>query len=105
MPGACINDIKAAISTFPTYQKLHGLAIVVGGNDCDGGTDANLEVSPILQEDANLIEVGKEVSASVAISSVCPRNRGDEVTQRITTLNAGLKAHCEELGVDFIDKD
>ena len=44
MPGACINDIKAAISKFPTSQKLHWLAIV-GGNDCNGHTDANLEVS------------------------------------------------------------
>ena len=105
LPGACINDIKAAISKFPTSQKLHRLAIVVGGNDCDGRTDANLEVSQILQEYENLIKVAKEVSASVAISRVCPLNRSDEVTQRITTLNAGLKVRCEELGVDFIDND
>ena len=59
----------------------------------------------ILQEYENIIKAAKEVSVSVAISSVCPRNRGDEVTQRITTLNAGLKVRCEELGVDFIDND
>ena len=105
MPGACINDIKAAISKFPTSQKLHRLAIVVGDNDCDRRTDAKLEVAQILQEYENLIKAAKEVSVSVAISSVCPRNRGDEVTQRITTLNAGLKVCCEELGVDFIDND
>ena len=105
LPGACINDIKVAISKFPTSQKLHRLAIVVGGNDCDKRTDANLDVAQILQEYENLIKAAKEVSASVAISSVCPRNRGDEVTQRITTLNAGLKVRCEELSVDFIDND
>ena len=103
LPGTCINDIKAAISKFPTSQKLHRLDIVVGGNDCDRRTDANLDVAQILHEYENLIKAAKEVS--VAISSVCPRNRGDEVTQCITTLNAGLKVHREELGVDFIDND
>ena len=105
MPGACINDIKAAISKFPASQKLHRLAIVVGGNDYDRRTDAKLEVAQILQEYENLIKAAKEVFVSVAISSVCPRNRDDEVTQRITTLNAGLKVCCEELSVDFINND
>ena len=37
------------------------------------------------------------MSLSVAVSSICPRSRGDAVLERIRALNTGLKVACDDL--------
>ena len=104
--GGHISDIKEAIAKLPTTRKLHRIVLVVGGNDCEGRDNVNeTNITDILSKYEELIKCAKEVSSSVAVSSVCARNRGDAVAQKISSLNAGLKVTCDDIGAEFIDND
>ena len=59
----------------------------------------------LIPEFEDFIKCATDVSVSVTVSSICPRSRGDEVTDSIKALNAGLKVSCDDLGVQFMDND
>ena len=104
IPGGCISDLKSKVTTFPTSHKLCRLVLVVGGNDCDSRSDER-SIPDILSEFESLIKSAQETSVSVAVSSVCPRNKPCAVMERISALNASLKVLCDDLEVEFIDND
>ena len=104
IPGGCINDLKSKVTTFATSHKLCCLVLAVGGNDCDSCSDER-SIPDILSEFESLIKSAQETSVSVAVSSVCPRNKPGAVMERISALNAGLKVLCDDLEVEFIDND
>lgn len=101
IPGGYINDIQAAVDKFPPGEKLCRAVLVVGGNDCDSREDK--VIADILAEYKDLIEGAKTIASSVTVSSICPRRKSPELTERIDALNAGLQVLCGELKVDFVD--
>ena len=106
IPGGKINDIKARISSMPTQPKLERVVLVVGGNDCSSReSEPQRPVTDLVEDYSDLIKCAREVAVAVTVSSVCPRNSGDEVTERIKALNAGLKVLCDDLGATFVDND
>ena len=52
-----------------------------------------------------IVECAKAKATTVTICSVCPRNKTAAVSQRIESLNAGLKGIASDLSVDFLDND
>ena len=81
IPSGCISDLAAKVNTFPTSSKLLRLVLVVGGNDC--GSRANDKPVPaILKEYESLIKSAQEISLSVTVSSICPRNKPGAVKER-----------------------
>ena len=101
--GGHIKDIQGAVDRLPNDRKLCRIVLAVGGNDCDSGEDK--PVTDIVAEYKDLIESAKTIAASVTVSSVCPRRKSTEVTERIDALNAGLQGLCSDLQVDFIDNN
>ena len=104
IPGGCIIDLTAKVNTFPTSSKLRRLVLAVGGNDCDSRAD-DKPVPDILTEYESLIKSAQEISVSVTVSSICPRNKTGAVKERIEALNAGLKVLCDDLNADYVDND
>ena len=102
IPGGCISDLTAKVNTFPTSSKLRRLVLVVGGNDCDSRAD-DKPVPDILTEYESLIKNAQEISLSITVSSICPRNKPGAVKERIEALNAGLKVLCDDLNADYVD--
>ena len=98
--GGVIKDIQGAVDALPQNTKFARAVLVAGGNDCDSGADT-YEVTDILAGCQDLISRAFEVS----VSSICPRRKSDDFTQRIKDVNAGLRVICEELGANFIDND
>ena len=101
--GGHIKDIQGSVDRLPNDRKLCRIVLAVGGNDCDSGEDK--PVTDIVAEYKDLIESAKTIAKSVTVSSVCPRRKSTEVTERIDALNAGLQGLCSDLQVDFIDNN
>ena len=90
----------------PTQPKLERVVLVVGGNDCSSReSEPQKPVTDLVEDYSDLIKCAREVAVAVTVSSVCPRNSGDEVTERIKALNAGLKVLCDDLGATFVDNN
>lgn len=100
--GGLIKDIQHKIDTFPPNQRLSRAILVIGGNDCDRG-GSGVDITDVLAQYKNLITSSQGIADSVTVSSVCPRGRSPEVTERITALNAGLVGLCADLKADFVD--
>ena len=102
IPGGKINDIKDKISSMPTQPKLERIVLVVGGNDCSSRDhEPQRPLMDLVDGYSDLIKCAQEVAVAVTVSSVCPRNSGDEVAERISALNAGLKVLCDDLRFFF----
>ena len=101
--GGHVKDIQASVDKFPSDHKLCRVILAVGGNDCDSGVDK--PITDIVGEYRDLIESAKTIALSVTVSSVCPRRKSQEVTERIDALNAGLQVLCSDLQVDFVDNN
>ena len=101
MPGGHIKDIHTKLDQFPPDNKLHRVVLVVGGNDCDGRPDT--PITDILAEYKDLVEGAKSIAATVTVSSVCPRKKSPETSDRIDAINAGLQGLCDDLHVDFVN--
>ena len=102
--GGAIKDIQGAVDALPQNTKFARAVLVAGGNDCDSDADTH-EVTDILARYQDLISNTKSRAFEVSVSSICPRRKSDDVTQRIKDVNAGLRVICEELGANFIDND
>ena len=102
--GGKIDDIRKKGMEFPTTSKLARAILVVGGNDCDSQLN-QCDASELVAQYKDLILSAKEIATAVTVSSVCPRRRSLEVTERIGAVNAGLSVLCDEMGVSFINND
>ena len=102
--GGKITDIRKKILEFPTTNKLARAILVVDGNDCDDQSNQK-DASGLLTRYKDLILSTKEVAVAVTVSSICPRKRSPEVTERISALNAGLRVLCDEMGTTFVNND
>ena len=78
---------------------------MVGGNDCDSHNNDSRPVSDILEDYRLLIQDTKSKTHTVHVGSVCPRLKGQSVTDRIDSLNAGLQVMCNEEECTFINND
>ena len=102
--GGLIKDLQAAVDRFPANQKLCRMVLIGGGNDCDSQV-TDLDVTVIVSQFKDLIDSAKCIASTVSVSSICPRNKSQELTDRINALNAGLSTLCGDLGVDFVNSD
>ena len=102
--GGKIDDIKKEVLKYPPTKSLLRVVLVVAGNDCDT-SDSTIKPSDVVQNYKELIQAAQEVACSVAVSSILPRNKGPDVTERIDTVNSGLLSLCKDLGVEYIDND
>ena len=102
--GGVIKDLQEVLDDLPADQPLSRIILVGGGNDCDIEGD-DLDVSGITAQYRDLAACAKIKAASVTICSVCPRNKSDVVSQRIESLNAGLKGIASDLEIDYLDND
>ena len=102
--GGVIKDIQGAVDALPQNTKFAQAVLVAGGNGCDSGADTH-EVTDILARYQDLISNTKARAFEVSVSSICPRRKSDDVTQRIKDMNAGLRVICGDIGVNFLDKD
>ena len=102
--GGVIKDLQEVLDDLPADQPLSRIILVGGGNDCDIEGD-DLDVSGITAQYRDLAACAKTKAASVTIRSVCPRNKSDVVSQRIKSLNAGLKGIASDLEIDYLDND
>ena len=90
--GGHISDIRASLARLPSGTRYDRTVIVVGGNDCADERDAN-EVVEMYRE---LVQQVKRISTSITVSSICPRNKTEGLTQIIDAVNAGLQSLCSE---------
>ena len=89
-----------------TKDRFDRIVLLGGGNDCDDKyNDTSADASDILAKFKDLISSAKLLADNVIVSSICPRKRSDEVTQRIANVNVGLKVICEDMGVTFVNND
>ena len=102
--GGVIKDLQEALGSLPTEKPFSRIILIGGGNDCDTDDD-DLDVSGITAQYKDLVECAKGKATNVTICSVCPRNKTAAVSQRIESLNAGLKGIASDLGVDFLNND
>ena len=102
--GGLIKDVQTEVDNFPPHRKLSRAVLVIGGNDCDN-SGAGGDVTDILNQYKDLINSTKSIANSVTVSSICPRNRSAEVTERISSLNAGLQALCSDLDIEYADNN
>ena len=102
--GGLIKDVQTELDNFPPHCQLSGAVLVIGGNDCDN-SGAGGDVTDILDQYKDLINTAKSIANSIAVSSVCLRNKSPEVTERISSLNAGLQAFCCDLDVEYVNNN
>ena len=102
--GGVIKDLQEALDNLPTDKPLSRIILIGGGNDCDSKSD-DLDVTGITAQYRDLVECAKSRATKVTICSVCPRIKSTTVSQRIESLNAGLKGIAGDLGVDYLDND
>ena len=102
--GGLIKDVQTELDNFPPHCQLSRAVLVIGGNDCDN-SGAGGDVTDILEQYKDLINTAKSIANSIAVSSVCPRNKSPEVTERISSLNAGLQALCSDLDVEYVNNN
>ena len=101
---AVVKDLQEVLDDLPTDTPLSRIILVGRRNDCDTDGD-DLDVSGIIAQYKDLVACAKTRAWSVTICSVCPRIKSDTVSQRIESLNAGLKGIASDLEVDFLDKN
>ena len=114
-PDKLVNTDVISISggTIPMiHDTVNGLTniydriiLMVGGNDCDSHNNASRPVSDILEDYRLLIQDTKSKTDTVHVGSLCPRLKGQSVTDRIDSLNAGLQVMCNEEECTFINND
>ena len=92
------------MDNFPPDRKLSRAVLVIGGNDYDN-SGAGGDVTDILNQYKDLINSTKSIANSITVSSICPRNRSAEVTERISSLNAGIHALCSDLDIEYADNN
>ena len=102
--GGVVKDLQEVLDDLPTDTPLSRIILVGGGNDCDTDGD-DLDVSGIIAQYKDLVACAKTRASNVTICSVCPRIKSDTVSQRIESLNAGLKGIASDLEVDFLDNN
>jgi hypothetical protein len=103
-PGGHISDIADEVTKVPS-DRYERIVLVAGGNNCDPkNRSAAIETpSEIVNEYRSLVSLCKQKSNKVLVSSVCPRLKGPEITNRIDSVNAGLQVLCGEENVSYID--
>ena len=99
-----IKDLQEALDSLPMETPFSRIILIGGGNDCDTDND-DLDISSITAQYKDLVECAKGKATNVTICSVCPRNKTPAVSQRIDSLNAGLKGITSDLEVDFLNND
>ena len=99
-----IKDLQEALDSLPMETPFSRIILIGGGNDCDTDND-DLDISSITAQYKDLVECAKGKATNVTICSVCPRNKTPAVSQRIDSLNAGLKGIASDLEVDFLNND
>ena len=102
--GGAIKDLQEALDNLPTNKPLSRIILIGGGNNCDSEND-DLDVTGITAQYRYLVECAKSRATKVTICSVCPRIKSTTVSQRIESLNAGLKGIAGDLGVDYLHND
>ena len=101
--GGGIKDVAKCVSE-KSAGIYNNLVLVVGGNDCDPRDPAAKKTpADIVDQYRSLIKLSKEKSASVTVSSICPRISSAEVMAQIDSVNAGLQVICTEENVRFVD--
>jgi hypothetical protein len=98
--GGTIEDIREEVNKLPDECYSH-LSLVIGGNDCDKNPPK--PAKDIVEKYGELISAAKEKARSVTVSSICPRFQSKNVQQCIESVNAGLIATCNEMGVNYAD--
>ena len=107
--------ISVSGGKIPTiHKKLNDLScdygrivIMVGGNDCDSVNAESSErpVSDLLEDYRRLVNDARKCSTDVCIGTVCPRLKGQHVTERIDALNAGLRVLSDEEQCSIVNND
>ena len=93
------------MDNFPPHRKLSRVVLVIGGNDCNNSR-AGGDVTDILNQYKDLINSTKSIANSITVSSISPRNRSEiEVTERISSLSAGLQVLCSDLDIEYADNN
>ena len=101
--SATVKDVHKELSSLNgNYEKV---IIVAGGNDCDTAGENRREISDVIDDFRNLVTDCKTKAQSVSIATVCPRIKGQDVTERIDALNAGLQVLCEDEQCTLIDNE
>ena len=88
--GGVIRDMQSQLDSFPDNERLQRIVIVAGGNDCDD-LEPQTTVEDLAKQYHDLIEMAKSLAVTVTVSSICPREKGPEVTERIQALNAAVR--------------
>ena len=103
VPGGLISDVTNAVSKRPsdTYERI---ILVTGGNDCARKEAATQHTaSSIVEQYRTLVQLSKQKSRNVTVSSVCPRISSAEVKAQIDAVNAGLQVMCDVEGATYVD--
>ena len=103
--GGRIKDIAAEVNKTPS-DKYERIILVAGGNDCEP-RDPSTKVSPadIVDQYKSLVDICKQKTPLVTVSSICPRNSKEEVRNRIDSVNAGIQVLCGDENVDYVDNN
>ena len=102
--GGVIKDLQEALDSLQTEKPFSRIILIGGGNDCDTDND-DIDASGITAQYKDLVECAKGKATNVTMCSVCPHHKTPAVSQRIESLNAGLKGIASDLGVDFLNND
>ena len=102
--GGLIKDFQTEVDNSPPHRKLSCAVLVIGGNDSNN-SGAGGHITDILNQYKDLINSTKSKTNIITVSSICPRNRSAEVTERISSLNAGLQALCSDLDIEYADNN
>ena len=99
LPGGKLAGIEKRINEMSSgYDSI---TVVAGGNDCD--TSPPTPAPTVIDAFASVIDAAKAKASTVTVSSVCPRLKTADITNKIDAVNAGLVTLCADKKVIFAD--
>ena len=101
--GGRIHDIGNALKE--SSENYKSVSIIVGGNDCGNRSVAAAPVDEILTSYKEMVAEDRTITSDIRIATVLPRDLGQETSERIATLNAGLVEMCTAEGLTLINKE
>ena len=97
LPGGKLTGIEKKISEMSSgYDSI---TVVAGGNDCD--TSQSTPAPTVMDAFATVIDAATAKASTVTVSSVCPRLKTANITNKIDAVNAGLVTLCADKKVIF----
>ena len=101
--GGRIHDIGNVLKK--SSENYQSVSIIVRENDCGNRSAAAAPVDEILTSYKETVAEARNLTSDIRIAIVLPRDVGQETSERIDALNAGLIEMCTAEGLTLINNE